>query len=196
MVDGDNNTTSTFSATNLTLFGLRKKFPGVENVSTSTLQKWMEPGSEINSEAGIHHKCSNLLILDTRPEEEYKISHLPGALRLQPDATDEQIKSLLEAENAFNNSSNDDVTRIVCYCSVGYRSSAMATKLMALQKNNCPSASSFKTTKIFNLEGSIFKWANEGRAMVDYEQRQTIHAHPYSAIWGKLLNSELRKSSL
>ena len=47
--------------------------------------------------------------------------------------------------------------------------------------------------EIYNLEGSLFKWANEGRPLVDINSKPTVYAHPYSAIWGKLLKSELRK---
>ena len=50
--------------------------------------------------------------------------------------------------------------------------------------------------KVYNLEGSLFKWANEGRAMVDDKGEPTVYAHPYNTMFGKLLKSELRKSSL
>ena len=48
---------------------------------------------------------------------------------------------------------------------------------------------------LYNLEGSIFKWANEKRPMVDREDQPTSFAHPYNAVFGKLLNSENRKSN-
>ena len=47
---------------------------------------------------------------------------------------------------------------------------------------------------IHNLEGSLFKWASESRPMVDRMDQPTIFAHPYSAVWGKLLKPELRRS--
>ncbi len=46
--------------------------------------------------------------------------------------------------------------------------------------------------KAYNLEGSLFKWANEGRPMVNSEGVKTIHAHPYSVVWGRLLHRALR----
>ena len=46
----------------------------------------------------------------------------------------------------------------------------------------------------FNLEGSLFKWANESRQMTNSEGCETKFAHPYNAVFGKLLNSDLRKS--
>ncbi|MHC4140171.1 MAG: rhodanese-like domain-containing protein [Planctomycetota bacterium] len=67
---------------------------------------------------------------------------------------------------------------IVVYCSVGYRSSILARKLQTL---------GFK--KIHNLEGSIFKWANEGRLL--FQGQTIVHkVHPYNAHWGNLLEKK------
>lgn len=64
---------------------------------------------------------------------------------------------------------------IVVYCSVGYRSSILARKLQDKGFTN-----------VYNLEGSIFKWANEGRPLV--QGKVTVHkVHPYNAHWGHLL---------
>lgn len=49
--------------------------------------------------------------------------------------------------------------------------------------------------QVYNLEGSIFKWANEGRPLVDPTGNTAKLCHPYSAVWGKLLNKELRSNS-
>ena len=54
--------------------------------------------------------------------------------------------------------------------------------------------SSNNRMSFFNLEGSLFKWANENRHMTNSEGCQTKFAHPYNAVFGKLLNSALRKS--
>ena len=64
---------------------------------------------------------------------------------------------------------------IVVYCSVGYRSSILAEKLQDMG-----------FTKVYNLEGSIFKWDNEGRPLV--QGKVTVRkVHPYNAHWGNLL---------
>ena len=47
-------------------------------------------------------------------------------------------------------------------------------------------------SKVYNLEGSIFKWANEGRELVDCNNTKTPYCHPYSVIWGRLLEPNLR----
>ena len=46
-----------------------------------------------------------------------------------------------------------------------------------------------------NLEGSLFKWANEGRHMRDKMDRPTVFVHPYNAVWGTLLKPELRRTA-
>ena len=86
---------------------------------------------------------------------------------------------------------SEDPVRVVCYCSVGYRSSALAQQLQyELEK---PVYQDMKSKLvIYNLEGSIFKWANERKDLEDNKGRKTVLVHPYNIIWGKLLNAELR----
>lgn len=74
--------------------------------------------------------------------------------------------------------------RVVVYCSVGYRSSRFASRLMQ-EGVQLPDGG------LYNLEGSIFKWANEGRPLV-CNDRPVQEVHPYSWAWGKLLKSDLR----
>ena len=112
----------------------------------------------------------NLLLFDAREPEEYAVSHLQGA-RPVP-SKDEALKALQEV-------SSDQ--RIVLYCSVGYRSSELAQFLM--KKGY---------TEIYNLEGSIFAWANEGRPVYRGKERVTV-VHPYDRNWGRLLKESLRK---
>lgn len=47
--------------------------------------------------------------------------------------------------------------------------------------------------EVYNLEGSIFKWANEGRPIVDPEGAPADGVHPYSRAWGWALNGDLWK---
>jgi len=109
------------------------------------------------------------LILDVRAPEEYQVSHLRDA-RLTPDL-DSALKLLKTAPAD---------TPIVAYCSVGYRSSELAEKLRKAGY-----------TRVFNLEGSIFAWANEGHPVY----RDTVEVeevHPYGKPWTRLLNPEYR----
>lgn len=112
----------------------------------------------------------NLLLFDVREPEEYAVSHLQDA-RPAP-SKDEALKALQEV-------SSDQ--RIVLYCSVGYRSSELAQFLM--KKGY---------TAVYNLEGSIFAWANEGRPVYRGNERVKV-VHPYDRIWGRLLKKSLRK---
>lgn len=127
---------------------------------------------------------------DVREEKEFQVSRLHKAYHVNPSLTDlgEVIKLISET-----GPSSDDPVVVVCYCSVGYRSSALAQQLTyELDK---PIFQRMKSKiVIYNLEGSIFKWANEGKDLEDNRGRKTVFVHPYNIVWGKLLNAELRSS--
>ena len=109
------------------------------------------------------------ILLDVRQEKEYRVSHLQDAIQVDPDADD---LSFLDG--------TDKDTPIVAYCSVGYRSSGLSDRLMAAGYTN-----------VWNLEGSIFQWANEGRP-VYRDGRPVAAVHPYNRLWGTLLTDSLR----
>ena len=109
------------------------------------------------------------LILDVRAPEEYQVSHLLNA-HSTPD--------LDRALELLNTAPVD--TPIVAYCSVGYRSSELVEQLQQAGY-----------TRVFNLEGSIFTWANEGYPVY----RDTVEVegvHPYGEPWTRLLKPERR----
>ncbi len=112
------------------------------------------------------------LLLDARSPEEYAVSHLRGAQRVDPDA---------DAYPALDTLATD--APLVVYCSVGYRSAGVA---QALRKQGF--------TNVANLEGSIFRWANEGRP-VYRDGRPVAAVHPYGATWGRLLADSLHADS-
>ena len=142
-----------------TLKVIRAKFPGVAQLSTDSLQSWLDgPG-----------QAERPLLLDVREPEEYEVSHLRDAV---PAPSRELALRALEGVPPDQ--------PVVLYCSVGYRSSEMAGYL-AKQGFG----------KVFNLEGSIFAWANEGRPV--YRGGERVHVvHPYDRLWGKLLKKALR----
>ncbi len=108
-----------------------------------------------------------IILIDAREKEEFRISHITGARNI-PYKTD-PLKHLTDIKPE---------SPIVVYCSVGYRSSILAGKLQDMG-----------FTKVYNLEGSIFKWANEGRPLI--QNQTTVHkVHPYNAHWGKLLEKK------
>jgi rhodanese-related sulfurtransferase len=68
---------------------------------------------------------------------------------------------------------------VVFYCSAGVRSSNATARLIKSGHTN-----------VFNLQGSIFQWANERRPVLrDGEVVDVVH--PYDERWGVLLDSQL-----
>lgn len=108
------------------------------------------------------------IVLDARSEVEYKLSHLQEAERIDPKTP--ELAAFVELQD----------TPIVVYCSVGYRSARIAERL---------GQAGF--SYVYNLEGSLFQWANEGRPVFQ-DDHPTTFVHPYDAFWGKLLKSKYR----
>ena len=108
------------------------------------------------------------VLLDSRALNEYKTSHLQDAKFAGSE------KEVLKATRDLNSTD-----AIVVYCSVGYRSSKLAVNLQELGFKN-----------VYNLEGSIFQWANEGRPVYS-KGVQVKRVHPFNRKWGKLLEKEL-----
>ena len=132
---------------------VRDKFPEVRQLTTAQLDDWLKDKTKPQP-----------LLLDARATQEYAVSRLPNA---QPAADETQALAAL-AQKAKD-------APVVVYCSIGYRSSALAQKLKARGFTN-----------VQNLEGSIFKWANEARAL----QRDSLSVnvvHPFDERWGRLL---------
>ena len=110
----------------------------------------------------------NVILLDVRAEDEYAVSHLEGA---------HLATSVAEARAALGVAPEDTV--IVAYCSVGYRSARLTEALRAEGIDN-----------VYNLQGSIFAWANEGRAV--YQGDLPVRrVHPFDERWGTLLSPPL-----
>ncbi len=110
------------------------------------------------------------ILLDTRTREEFAIGHLPGAV---------QAGSSLEYEEGLREAIQSG-RPIVTYCSIGYRSARVASRMAELGASN-----------VFNLEGSIFLWANLGKPVVR-AGREVKGVHPYSRLWSLLLRPDLR----
>lgn len=117
------------------------------------------------------------LIFDTRPTEEYDVSHLPHAIQIDPQ---------LPAQDFFQQYGDSLKNKnLVFYCSVGYRSSLFLQRVQKeLQARGAQSAG--------NLRGGIFRWYNEGNVVVDAEG-PTDEVHPYDKIWGALIEERKKK---
>lgn len=139
---------------------IRLQFPEVQQLTTAELAAWLEKDH-----------VPQPLLLDARTLEEYQVSHLlnakPVPNNLQ-DLIDESINL---------------TTPIVVYCSVGYRSAAIARRLQSMGYQN-----------VFNLDGSIFQWINENRSV--YQEGQPVtKVHPYNKFWQYLLRDRSKAST-
>ena len=135
---------------------VRRDFPGIRRTDPKEVAAWLDDKSRPQP-----------VLFDVRTKPEYEVSHLPGARRIDPEA----------AASAIDLPKDQP---IVTYCSVGYRSGALAKKLQEAG-----------FTQVENMAGSIFEWANQGRPL-EHEGKPAHKVHPYNATWGKLLKPELR----
>ncbi|XP_054857025.1 tRNA uridine(34) hydroxylase-like [Eublepharis macularius] len=150
---------------------IEKLFPAVQSVGTETLQQWME------------EKPEELLILDIRTAAEFEVSHLPGAILVSAEG--HALQELLKAQ--FMQEHNRGHRRIICYCTVGYRSS-----IAAQVANGILPQVATTSLDVYNIQGGLVKWATERRRMVSHQGSPTQLVHPYSPIWAKLLEPEFR----
>ncbi len=123
---------------------------------------------------------STLVLFDTRGAEEFAVSHLTGAIRLDPETTAEAFFAayapLLLTKQA------------VFYCSVGRRSTALALtiarQIRPLDTIKPPA----------NMIGGIFRWHNESKPLVN-ANGATDKVHPYSWYWKRLLKYPAKAAS-
>ncbi len=109
-------------------------------------------------------KGLNISLIDVREPLEFETSHLKNSLLLT---------SVSEITETFLNKD----TLLILYCSVGMRSAKLVQEL---------SKQGYR--QVYNLEGSIFEWANQHLPV--YQSDSIIQkVHPYNKRWGKLLNS-------
>ena len=135
---------------------IHRDFPDVPRIDAPQLAHWLRDP----------HRDKPAL-LDVRTQAEYEISHIPGAQRVDPGANATKVTTPRDKP-------------IVTYCSVGYRSAALAQKLRKAG-----------FARVQNMSGSIFDWANKGYPLE--QAGQPVHkVHPYNAVWGTLLKKELR----
>ena len=86
---------------------IRSEFPEVEQISAEDLSAWLAGDTPP-------------VLLDVREKTEYRVSHLRGAVRVDPGGDEAALPEGIGKD-----------TPIVAYCSVGYRSSALVEELRA-----------------------------------------------------------------
>ncbi len=111
-------------------------------------------------------KMKDVIFLDAREEAEYKVSHLAAAVFVGYEKFKLENVSRLEKNS-----------KIIVYCSVGYRSEKIAEKMKAAGFSN-----------VSNLYGGIFEWVNQENPVVDTDGQETKNVHAYNKTWGVWLN--------
>lgn len=131
--------------------------------------------------AGVQHigsseldtlKTDDIVLFDVRERDEYGVSHLRNALRLDP--------SIAAAEFIDAHHARLQNKTIVFYCSVGHRSSAKALEL-------AKALEAVGAAAVYNLKGGIFQWHNDNRPLVS-GNAPTRDVHPYNRRWGTLID--------
>ncbi len=132
-----------------------------------TIASWIDFSVPILSVEEAQAK-SSVQYLDAREAEEYQISHIPGAKYI--------------GDHDWNPAALNGLSKnqtLVVYCSIGYRSEKIATKIKALGY-----------TQVFNLYGSIFEWANQGYPLEDNNNHTTHRLHTYNKKWSKWVDNK------
>jgi rhodanese-related sulfurtransferase len=109
-----------------------------------------------------------VFIFDAREKEEYDVSHIKGAKYIGYDDFD--INRLAKVPKD---------SKIVVYCSIGYRSEKIGERLKKLGYSN-----------VFNLYGSIFEWVNQGCEVVNETGAPTNKIHTYNKDWSRWVDEQ------
>lgn len=109
---------------------------------------------------------TDAILLDSREINEFKTSHLKGAVYVGYDEF--QIDSI-------TNKITDKTSKIVVYCSLGIRSENIAEQLKKTGYTN-----------VYNLFGGIFEWKNNNFKIYN-DVGETENVHAFSKEWSKWL---------
>jgi rhodanese-related sulfurtransferase len=112
------------------------------------------------------------VVLDTREEKEYQVSHIKGALYAgYKNFNLQKVSKKIKSKD----------TQVIVYCSLGVRSEDIAQELEKAGYTN-----------IKNLYGGIFNWKNNNLPLVNANQKPTDSVHVYSKQWGKWLTNGVK----
>lgn len=113
----------------------------------------------------------DLVIFDVREASEYQVSHIAGAVRVDPGIWN----------STFLSRHGQDVKNktVIFYCSVGRRSSRLANRVQTKLKE-------LGAKSVYNLDGGVFAWHNQ-KLDLQNARGKTPYVHPFSSRWSKLL---------
>jgi len=160
----------------LALFPACKKSPEGLDTLHADIVSTFDDVSHLSVDQFLTLDPDQLILLDIREPDEYAVSHLSGAIRISPNA---DATTALSSIGKIPDKHIQD-KHIIVYCSVGWRSSKFAKSVQStLIENGAISVS--------NLEGGIFGWHNEKRALVN-AAGATDAVHPYNAVWKRYVD--------
>jgi rhodanese-related sulfurtransferase len=153
------------------------KFPKVPQLSASDCMKLLK-GEQQQAGAASSGSTSTdkIYLVDCRTEDEMDVSIIKGAMSLDHFKSEEVPKD--ETSKAT----------VVCYCTIGFRSSICAEKLIST-KGNKGSGSVPSNWDVFNMSGSALAWVHEGGELVtriDGEATKTLHCYAPNWAWTPL----------
>lgn len=119
------------------------------------------------------------LIFDVREKEEYAVSHLEGAIQIDPDTDPKDFLATYQSLLAQGRPA-------IFYCSVGRRSSRLADQVQSHLKEG---ATDQKLAPVYNLEGGIFRWRNDNQPLTR-SGKTTDEIHSYNWFWGRYVDDK------
>jgi len=117
-------------------------------------------------------QTAHAVLLDTRKQVEYNVSHLKDAI---------WVGYKTFSEDSITAKITDKNTPIVVYCSIGVRSEDIGEKLQKAGYTN-----------VKNLYGGIFEWKNQGNLVYKNNTTETDSVHTFNKQWGKLLTQGIK----
>jgi len=137
---------------------LRLKFGQVRQVTPAELVAWTRDPNRPPP-----------LLIDARPDSSFRLSHLDGAVRIDPAHPDLAPLTHVPRDQP-----------LVVYDGAGVGGTAMVLGL---------TEAGF--SRVSNLEGGVFGWVNAGYPVVG-DSGTALHVDPMSWWWGRLLKARFR----
>lgn len=139
-----------------------RAYPDVPGITATELSDWMTNENRIRP-----------TLLDVRTPEEYQVSHLANAIRIEPEAEIDQLPDSVNPEEP-----------VALYCAVGYRASELANRMIEAG-----------FTQVYNLNGGIYQWANLDLPMTNQSNEPVAKVLPSNPRSARLLKPEHRATA-
>lgn len=124
---------------------------------------------EITVDSATLNSDSTTVWLDARENNEIGVSAIKNSIPVGYDYFD-----ISTVDSIPKNS------KIIVYCSVGYRSEKVAEKMIKAGFTN-----------VSNLYGGIFEWVNQGQTTYN-NSMPTLNVHAYNKVWGTWLSKGVK----